>query len=87
MIDTIQEAWYNTDMIKRPVFSDVPLKGEDKSFEYIFRLNVYATQLEEYVKKLRLGIMYAQEVIETDIPAFESLLSETRLEEAKTEES
>lgn len=68
--------------MKRPEYDDY-----DDEIEYIFQLNVYVRQLEEYVKRLRLGINYAQDVIPTDIPAFETLLQETRLEEAKTEET
>lgn len=64
-------------MLKRPVFSEVPGKGEDKTINYIFAANVYMSELESAVKKLRLGLLYAMDVMEADIPGFERLIQDT----------
>jgi len=46
--------------------------------EYVFKLNVYANELEKAAKNLRYAVQYAQECIPTDIPPFEQILVETK---------
>jgi len=60
--------------MKRPSFDECK-----DVVDYVFRINYYTTQCEEAIRRLRLGITYAQDVIEADIPGFEQLLSDTRL--------
>lgn len=53
------------------------MENGDSAVDYVFKLNVYVNELEKAAKTLRRGIMYAQDIIETDIPPFGQMLKDT----------